>query len=739
MTAPHDLVHQATRLTRLYILALSAVACFSILGQVLVQWSLSRQQSDSTVVNLAGRQRMLSQRLVKAALKLQQNQHPEQLAATREEIVQTLAEWRQADLGLRRGDTGLGLPGRNSPALQQMLSAIEPHFDAMSDAADRLLTTTVANSVELETLLSHEPRFLVAMDAIVQQYECEARQRVTWLRLIERGLLVLTLLVLVCEGVVIFRPAIDRLRLAAISMGESQHELEIAKEQADSANAAKSQFLATISHELRNPLQAILGSVELGAKTTTEPQSLEHLETISTAARTLLTLLNDLLDLARIEAGKLAIVNAPLDPVRLTQRTLAMVKPQASALGLQLNCQYHNPPAICSGDEIRIQQVLLNLLTNALKFSPTGSINVRVSALDEKGTLPRLRWEVRDTGIGIAKSDQQTIFTPFRQFAPTAASKGGAGLGLAICHRLIGLMQGQIGVESQPGSGSLFWFELPLAQPVDAEIPITEATTNSLAASTLRVLIVDDDPVNRRLLAQMLETLSHRIVSAGTGQEALTLFRNSPFDLAILDWQLPDMHGGQLATSLRSLEAELSRPRIPLIALSAAIKSTCSEAESISTFDQWLTKPIGLADLASALGRRPPPPTNTQPPDDRWTTTLARLGNRRDLLTQIANSYCTGLPNLLADLQAASSENRHSEVARIAHLLAGQASCFSAHKLAATAQFAEATALQGSLEPSLLIQLEKQSQELVTELNDWFSPDFDSQSLRSSRPLAPLR
>jgi CheY-like chemotaxis protein len=282
-------------------------------------------------------------------------------------------------------------------------------------------------------------------------------------------------------------------------------------------------------------------------------------------------------------------------------------------------------------------------------------------------------------------------------------------------------MQGQIGVESELGTGSLFWFELSLVQPQGAEIAAAEKSGNSCSLSPLRVLLVDDDPVNRRLLSQMIESLGHQVVAASAGHEAVTRFRESAFDLAILDWQLPDMNGGQLAATLRSLAPELARPRISLIALSASLEDTSESGQTTSSFDQWLTKPIGLAELAAALSRTNPPQRSAEEQGERWTSTLARLGGRRELLTQIANSYRAGLPDLLANLHTAASEHRAGEVARLAHLLAGQASCFSAHELASTAKSTEASAMGNSLDPSLLAQLDKQSRELATELDYWLT------------------
>jgi signal transduction histidine kinase/FixJ family two-component response regulator len=722
MTGAHlALAPQAERLTWLYILALSAVACLSIAGQALVQWSLDRQLSDSTVVNLAGRQRMLSQRLTKAALARQRSSSPNEIAARNQEISEALAEWRQCDEGLRRGDSILRLPGRNSPVVQEMLADLEPHFHAMETAAASLLRADGSPLAALDEVLSHESRFLVVMDAIVKQYEREARYRVAWLKGIERGLLLLTLLVLACEGLFVFRPAIRRLRSTAAAMEQSRQQMETAKQLADSANEAKSRFLATISHELRNPLQAILSSVDLANHTTDNAKRLAHLETISTAARALLVLLNDLLDLARIEAGKLAIASAPFDVVLLTERTLALVKSQANDKGLQLDwqCSDSIPHGLC-GDEIRIQQVILNLLTNALKFTPTGSVSVRLSLVSQNDEFVRLRWEVRDTGIGIADDQRSVIFDRFTQISGVSERRGGAGLGLAICKRLVELMMGEIGIESKLGVGSTFWFELPLVQPVNGTFPVVDRGEMPRAAEPKHVLLVDDDPVNRRLLLQLVESLGHRAFAAANGEEAMAKYREESFDVAILDWQLPDMNGGKLASILQKLERDLTRPHTTLIALSAAIqRRTGAEADG-SCFDHWLTKPVSRSELAMVLTTAEAIPTACDDHRLRWTEPLRRLGGRRELLIQLAQTWSAALPDMLDRLETASQKNSADEVVRMAHLLAGQASIFEAHELMSVAKSLEEHA-SNSVDMSLVATLAAQCQKLNAELESWLA------------------
>ncbi len=722
---PSDLSPHAVRLTRLYILALSAVACLALLGQLLVQWSLDRQLSDSTVINLAGRQRMLSQRLTKAALAFQRAASPEELATRRAEMNQAMLEWRRADEGLRQGNKLLRLPGRNSIVIQQMLSQIQPHFLAIQNATESLLAGNSDHTAAIDQLLAHEPQFLAHMDEIVAQYELEARQRVSWLKRIETSLLVLTLLVLTCEGWLIFRPAIGRLRLATIAVEESRQQLEIAKQLADSANEAKSQFLGTISHELRNPLQAIVGSIDLARQSPDHDKRLEHLATISTAARTLLALFNDLLDLARIEAGQLTIVSSPLDAIRITEQTLAMVKSQADARGLILDWQYSAElPRDLSGDEIRVQQVLLNLLTNALKFTSTGTVSVRLSSIAENGKVAKLRWVVCDTGIGIPDDQQSLIFDRFTQIPGIVAPQGGAGLGLAISKRLVTLMSGEIGVDSQIGVGSTFWFELPLGKSANA-LP-QGALQHQLSSNspTLHVLLVDDDPVNRTLLSQLVESLGHTVVAAGSGEEAIAKYDECPFDVAILDWQMPGMNGGQLAATLRTMQRESHRPVAKIIALSASQEREQGHDVNHSSFDRWLTKPVSQAELAIVLGTVEGKPHFCETPDSRWSQPLSRLGGRSELLAQLAQTWSANLPDLLHQLKSAANQNNTRELARIVHLISGQATIFAAHDLASLAKSLEHRAGANDFDHSLLAALEVQCQKLNAELEPWLADNY---------------
>lgn len=679
MSAAAPLDRGTSRLTWLYIAALTAVALLSLAGQALVQQALHRQRGDSTIVNIAGRQRMLSQKLTKAALAFQHASTPGEQSLRTQEIAETIDLWQRSHHALQQGDDALRLKGVTSAAVRSQFAALEPIFQDMVAAAQELTKTTDATQREalLQRLLIREPEFLRAMDAVVFQMDREAQARVARLQRMEWILLSLTLAVLAAEGLVVFRPAVARIRQAASELVESRRQLQIAKEAAESANEQKTQFLANLSHELRNPLHAILGNTELALHGQLPPHVRQHVETVDAAARSLLSLVNDLLDLACLQAGKLRVREAPFDLVALGHRSLAMLEPQAERKGLSLAAEFSDKPLVVQGDSLRVQQVLLNLLGNAVKFTDKGHVTLRIARQDN-----RVRCEVSDTGPGVAPRQQQAIFAAFTQVdATTKREFAGVGLGLAISAGLVELMQGTMGIESELGQGSTFWVELPLPEVAAPELNAPE----QLAArpkSALQVLVADDDAINRKLLADFLGLLGHRVSVAVDGQQAFALYGTNHFDMMLLDWHMPLLDGLELAKRIRDREAADQRPRIPLIAVTAAGLIADADRARAVGIDVILTKPVSLDDLRQVLqSERVRPPTASHLPAERWTASLSRLQGRQDLFRELAVLMLEHLP---ADVERLTSEvaaGNWAQVARTAHLLRGQAANFDAAEL----------------------------------------------------------
>ncbi|MEM6655763.1 MAG: histidine kinase dimerization/phospho-acceptor domain-containing protein, partial [Planctomycetota bacterium] len=358
------------RLTLLYIFALSTVAVLSVGAQLLIQRQLHTGEGDSRVINFAGRQRMLSQRLAKSALRLKSvdaDGRTESLA----ELKETVDLWTRTHDGLLQGDAELRLPGGNSPAVTELFAVIEPDYLAMAAAARTLLTGDAGSPPDREaiaTIQRHENRFLTGMDEIVSQYVLEAEHRVERLSRLELAILALTLLVLLAEGVLIFRPAVRRIEQAVSRLETVSDRLRRAKDEAEHGNAAKTRFLANVSHELRTPMTAVLGMTELAQETQDDEERTGYLKIVEEAGESLLSLLNDLIDTARIDAGELELVVAPFDPQEVVERVSRMMRFAGREKGLELVVE--KPPQrlpMLLGDARRLEQILLNLIGNAIK------------------------------------------------------------------------------------------------------------------------------------------------------------------------------------------------------------------------------------------------------------------------------------------------------------------------------------------------------------------------------------
>jgi len=369
-------------------------------------------------------------------------------------------------------------------------------------------------------------------------------------------------------------------------------ELEKAAKEAADAAAAKSEFLANMSHELRTPLTAILGFSELLRKSKAlAPDDARSADRITVASRTLLTVVNDILDLSKMEANAVKLGVEAMDPVRLLQDALDVIEAEAIGKGLDVHIEVTGAPVPVVGDPIRLRQVLFNLVSNALKFTSQGEI-VGAVAFEPLGDATcRIRFEVRDTGIGIPADKLGLMFERFSQADGSITRRfGGTGLGLAICKRIVGLMNGVIDVDSRPGEGSVFWLEveLPVADRLDAEL--SAQAIENFAELEVRALVVEDHPVNQELLRIILEAVGVQVEVASDGAQALAAYRNGAYDIILMDVQMPIMDGPEATRRIRALEGEASR--IPIIAMTANVMSDQIDAYIAAGMDAHVGKPI---------------------------------------------------------------------------------------------------------------------------------------------------
>jgi len=384
--------------------------------------------------------------------------------------------------------------------------------------------------------------------------------------------------------------------------------LTIAKAEADAANIAKSAFLANMSHEIRTPMNGIIGMAHILRRDGVTAKQAERLDKIDHSAQHLLTLINDILDISKIEAGKLLLEETNVSIETLFHQVSILLADRAREKGLSLLIESGSWPARLSGDPTRLRQALLNYATNAIKFTTQGSVVLRCKVLEQNSETVHLRFEVEDTGIGIAPDIIPRLFNAFEQADNSTTRKyGGTGLGLAITRRLAELMGGHVGVESQEGVGSTFWFSVVLGVPLfapETDTPPTQETAQDIERllaqrhAGRRILVVDDEPINREVVCIQLESLGLIVDEAEDGIAGLQRAQNEHYAAILMDMQMPHLNGLEATKQLRQLSAYGSTPIIAMTANAFAEDQALCRAAGM---DAFLAKPFKPEDLFSAL------------------------------------------------------------------------------------------------------------------------------------------
>jgi len=596
---------------------------------------------------------------------------------------------------LKRANFDLRL--QDNPELRMLVATIEPMvlmqaawFDELAKGHEADLSHLSAFAGGLDDLVGKTESLLTSANNKVSTDRADARNDLESLQ-IRTGLV--TVLLAGSIGVLVFslRRQLRSVRAAALAFEGMARELTDAYAAAEAGNRAKSQFMATMGHEVRTPLNAILGTaelLELGAL----PEAVRgSVQTIRRSGVTLLEILNEILDFAKMETGRIDVSPAPTDVRELLSSAIEMMRDRAAEHGdtIVTDISGAGPAKLILTDATRVRQIVLNLLSNAIKFTSNGAVVVKMSGVEDDQGNARLRISISDTGIGIDEIGQKKLFKPFSQVDASISRKyGGTGLGLTICKEIVDALDGEIGMHSRKDEGSTFWFEIPaLAVEAPPAAAKTEEVVGDLSEKrpSFRVLLVEDNLVNQQVACGFLRHLGQSVVVANDGREALQKVHDENFDLILMDMQMPNMDGIEATRQIRSLGGTSST--VPIVAMTANASDEDRKLCAGAGMTDFRPKPITLEVLRSiinALEAKAPCISAASSVNDRQQEIIDVLG--RDVFDDLLDTFFSDAAAILSDIADNMRGGRPESIDRQLHSLKGAASNVGMQTIADMAQ-----------------------------------------------------
>lgn len=586
-------------MTQRYLMAIALIACLIIGSYVGLNLIINTQKSISSIINISGRQRMLSQRTALLASQLVNNTTIATQQVAREQLRDTIYLMEISHQGLIKGNNDMALPVQMSEAVRQMYFSESMQVDARlaiylghaKSLAQEPSENLNRDNPHFQAIIAQAAPLLKSLDDIVTQYEKEAKQEVMFLQEMETVVVSVALIAMLLEILFIFRPMVRQVVQAHCDLHR--------------ANEAKSAFLASMSHEIRTPMNGIIGTAEMMLGDELNYKQQQRAKTVLYSAESLLDIINDILDYSKIAAGKMVLDMHAFNLEALTRDVAQLLSVRAHEKHLELILRYvPGTPEFIIADPARIRQIIFNLVGNAIKFTETGHVLITVEKTDEANDdYPGKIWikiSIEDTGIGIAREKQEDIFQKFTQADSSMTRKfGGTGLGLAICKNLLDVMGGEIHVDSTENKGSTFWFDVPVE--IDTKARDTHHSPENLKG--LRALIVDDIEANRTILVEQLGTVAMECTTCDSAKQALHTLRNAhekgtPYHIGVFDYMMPEMDGEELARQIRS---EPGLEKFPMIVLTSVGDQGYVHRLSSAGFSAVLSKPARKDMLLKTL------------------------------------------------------------------------------------------------------------------------------------------